>query len=92
MTGFETAEIDFLIEGVEGAEAEPDAADEISEPNLERPAVSQPGDMWRLGSHRLLCGDARDAASFDILMTGQSAQMVLPIRLTTCPSPAMSAV
>ncbi|MCZ6772727.1 MAG: site-specific DNA-methyltransferase [Proteobacteria bacterium] len=76
ITGFETAEIDLLIEGVEGIEAEPDPADEIPEPNLERPAVSQPGDMWLLGANRLLCGDARDMASYEALMAGQSAQMV----------------
>ena len=76
ITGFDTAEIDFLIEGAEEGEAEPDAADDIPEPNLERPAISQLGDIWLLGPHRLLCGDARDAASYEALMDGQSAQMV----------------
>lgn len=76
ITGFDTAEIDLLIEGAEEGEAEPDAADEFPEPKLERPAISQPGDMWLLGPHRLLCGDARDAASYEALMGGQSAQMV----------------
>ena len=78
ITGFESVEIDMLIEGAEraeGDETELDAADEIPEPNLERPAVSLLGDLWFLGPHRLLCGDACDAASFEALMGGQSAQM-----------------
>lgn len=73
ITGFETADIDVLIQGVE---AEPDQADEFPEPNLEQPAVSVTGDLWLLGRHRLLCGDARNAASYKALMAGQSAQMI----------------
>jgi len=41
---------------------------------LEEP-VSQLGDLWQLGEHRLLCGDALDAASYAAVLDGEQAQM-----------------
>jgi DNA modification methylase len=40
------------------------------------PAVSQTGDLWLLGAHRLLCGDARDKAAYAHLMSGAKAEFV----------------
>ena len=37
--------------------------------------VSQPGDLWQLGPHRLLCGDARDTANLDRLLGDEQAAM-----------------
>ena len=75
ITGFEAAEIDLLIEGLEHAESDP-KADAIPEsPGTEDVTVA-PGDLWLLGRHRLLCGDARDPRAFECLMAGKSAQMV----------------
>jgi ParB-like chromosome segregation protein Spo0J len=59
LTGFSLAEIDFTLDA---ANARPDGttdnrADHI--PALASRAVSRPGDVWQLGRHRLLCGDAR---------------------------------
>jgi hypothetical protein len=57
-TGFEMAQIDLLIEGLEPATEGVDAADQI--PDLgEAVPVTQPGDLWLLGKHRVCCGDAR---------------------------------
>ena len=39
-------------------------------PDLNRGSVSQAGDLWRLGEHRLLCGDATDPANVDKLIAG----------------------
>ncbi len=74
ITGFEVAEIDFLIEGVDDDD-DPDG-DAIPELDPNEPAVSQEGDLWVLGRHRLLCADARDRASYKRLMAGRRAQMV----------------
>ena len=75
ITGFETAEIDLLIEGL-ADQGEEDQADVLPEIDPNKPPVSQPGDLWLLGSHRLLCGNALEAESYVRLMDGAQAQMV----------------
>ncbi|MEE4200438.1 site-specific DNA-methyltransferase [Erythrobacter sp.] len=76
LTGFSLAEIDFAI----GAAAEADpAARDAPEDNIpeQRPvAVSRRGDIWQLGEHRLICGDARSEADFAALMEGRRADLV----------------
>jgi DNA modification methylase len=73
ITGFETAEIDLLIDGAKPKESS--AADRLpAEP--ETAPVTRPGDLWRLGRHRLLCADARAAESYARLMEGEPAQLV----------------
>ncbi len=42
-------------------------------PELPTDPVTQPGDLWMLGSHRLLCGDATKRADLDRLMAGERA-------------------
>lgn len=73
LTGFSIAEIDFTIEAAGGA-ANDDRADIVPELALE--AVSQSGDLWQLGRHRLLCGDARNGADYHRLMEGEQARLV----------------
>jgi DNA modification methylase len=70
ITGFETVDIDLLIQGDGKVDA---AADEILEPLA---PVSQVGDLWLLGKHRLLCADALAQASYDTLLGDDQAQMV----------------
>lgn len=45
-------------------------------PDLQAIAITQPGDMWTLGNHRLLCGDATDQESYLRLLNGATADMV----------------
>ena len=71
LTGFEPAEIDLAIEGLSGNDADP--ADDI--PPI-GPAVSRNGDVWVLGEHRLLCGDALIKESYAKVMAGEVAQVV----------------
>ncbi|GCB06760.1 DNA methyltransferase [Ralstonia sp. SET104] len=72
-TGFSMGEIDLRIEGL--AEADPaDPAD--SPPELEAQSVSVVGDLWQLGEHRILCGNALGEASYRTLMAGDKATMV----------------
>lgn len=59
LTGFTEAEIDDLLAELEPAEEETQGntdPDAVPEPPKE--AVTRPGDLWILGRHRLLCGDA----------------------------------
>jgi DNA modification methylase len=73
ITGFEPAEIDQLVTDFEENTADP--ADTIGNDWLSFNPVSQPGDLWQLGPHRLLCGDARDAANLNRLLGGELAAM-----------------
>ncbi len=76
ITGFETPEIDLLIESLTPGEDDP-AADEMPAVDPEAPQVSRSGDLWCLRQHRLLVADCLDPESFDRLMAGQQAEMVL---------------
>lgn len=72
ITGFETAEIDLIVDGP--TPAKPDRADDV--PEAQTLSVTRPGDLWLLGGHRLLCADARDPASFVALMGEERARLV----------------
>jgi DNA modification methylase len=72
LTGFDTAEIDLLLADITASRPGP----EDVLPALPENAVTQPGDLWLLGRHRLLCADARDAGGFAQLMNGVSAAAV----------------
>jgi DNA modification methylase len=72
LTGFEPAEIDTLMADLVDPEADP--ADEP--PPIAKEPISRAGDLWLLGSHRLLCGDARQNADFRKLLGTDHAAMV----------------
>ena len=75
LTGFDTSEIDIILEDAREANGDPSGPeDEV--PNSLGPAVTQTGDLWLLGTHRLLCGDARDQAAYDRLLEGAKAEFV----------------
>jgi DNA modification methylase len=73
VTGFETAEIDLLVSELSDA---PDEADVVPEIDRSTPAVSQDGDLWRIGDHFLYCGDALKGDSYAKLLHGKQAQMI----------------
>jgi hypothetical protein len=56
LTGFEVPEIDIII-GELNAVEEDNPADEVPSVADGFP-VTRPGDIWRIGMHRLICGDA----------------------------------
>ena len=73
LLGFDSADLDRYLAGLDG-----DAAAEAEEAELpEVPVVptSRPGDLWVLGNHRLLCGDATVFTDVERLMDGQLADM-----------------
>ncbi|MGF7175273.1 site-specific DNA-methyltransferase [Azospirillum doebereinerae] len=73
LTGFDLGDIEFMLDGETVAN---DRDDAVPDPDSTRPAVSRPGDLWQLGPHRLLCGDARDPEAYRRLLEGRTAQMV----------------
>ena len=75
VTGFEMAEIDLFIENLTPAsDGDQDPADEL--PESSDVQVSKLGDLWQMGKHRALCGDALDERSYSRLMGKERAQVV----------------
>ena len=62
------------IQSLEPPDESTDAADEFEV--AEGPPVSRPGDLWTLGRHRLLCGNALDSCAYDALLAGEKAAAV----------------
>jgi DNA modification methylase len=73
ITGFEPAEIDALAIDLTDSEREP--VDEVPPVENDKP-ITHTGDLWKLGDHRLLCGDACDETSLSQLMGADHASMV----------------
>ena len=70
VTGFEIAEIDLLLHSEpEGEQEEPVILDD-------GPSVTKLGDLWILGTHRVLCGTALEEESYKALMNHQRASVV----------------
>jgi ParB/Sulfiredoxin domain len=76
VTGFAMGEIDLRIASLEDTPAAgSDPADILSELSA-GPSVSKIGDLWLLGWHRVLCGNALDPETFTALMGAERASMV----------------
>ncbi len=72
LTGFTLDEIGKLnLSGNEG-KTDPDAV-----PDLPEEPTVQPGQVWRLGDHRLMCGDSTDREAVEALMSGDKADLLL---------------
>ncbi len=74
-TGFSLAEIELRIQPVNLDDDQSDPADKLPLP-LDGPPVTQPGDLWILGRHRLLCGSALDPDTYATVMNGDVADLV----------------
>jgi len=73
--GYDENDLDALLD--ELAE-EPDPKD-IDDPGPGEPPtnpITQPGDLWQLGDHRLLCGDSTKAESYEVLLAGHTAALL----------------
>jgi hypothetical protein len=74
LTGFDPAEIDLRITGLETA-SDPAGPDSADEPAPLGPAVTRTGDRWMAGDHALLCGDALKPSSYTALLLGGLAHV-----------------
>jgi DNA modification methylase len=72
ITGFEIPEIDLILQE---ANSKPDS-DDVFNINESEPAITQFGDLWLLGRHRVLCGNALRPDSFATLMGSRRAAVV----------------
>ena len=78
--GFNTQDLSALFAEVDlTQEADDDHYDieKAEQQAEEREPVTQPGDIWQMGEHRLMCGDASDASDVGILMAGCEADLIL---------------
>src|SRR5262245_37154165 len=73
LTGFETAEIDIILDEAGDAAGVPVGREDETPTYASGPAVTRPGDLWQLGAHRLLCADARDPAAYVRLLESTKA-------------------
>jgi DNA modification methylase len=74
ITGFDA---DALAEIMAGEETTVDGqTDDDAVPEVSATPISRPGDVWELGNHRLVCGDATDPKSYELLMADARANMV----------------
>jgi DNA modification methylase len=76
VTGFEMAEIDVLLEDAREASGAPNGPEDNVPEHSPGPAVTHTGDLWVMGKHRLLCGDARDKAAYERLLEDAEAEFV----------------
>lgn len=75
LTGFDLTEIDELFKDMLQDGVQDDDFDVNGE--LQKPAKTQEGDLWLLGQHRLVCGDSTLADTFEFLMDGKLANLVV---------------
>jgi DNA modification methylase len=72
LTGFDAKEIDvFLADPLEAGLTDDDAV-----PDVPEEPTTKPGDVWRLGRHRLMCGDSTSIDAVDRLLSGAKIDLV----------------
>lgn len=76
LTGYTDEDLDGLLDAIVGADPEPEPKSQDAEYQQPLPPMSKPGDLWLLGTHRLICGDATDEPTIERLMDGEKAAMV----------------
>ena len=76
LTGFEMGEIDIILDDDQEANSERSGREDECDEPLPGRTVSKLGDLWALGKHQLLYGDALDAVAYDILLEGKKAEFV----------------
>jgi DNA modification methylase len=73
LTGFDTDALAEMLEGEEPDQTGQTDDDQI--PEVQENPISKPGDVWILGPHRLLCGDATQSESYERLLQGQPVDL-----------------
>src|SRR6266480_6306291 len=76
LTGFEMPEIDFILEDAREANGASSGPEDDVPQYPSGPVITQAGDLWVLGNHRLLCADARAQAAYESLLEGAKAEFV----------------
>lgn len=78
-TGYDPGDVDELLsklqrdDGIDAGDAD---AQDVPDPTQQREITTQPGDVWTLGEHRLVCGDATEPAVWATLMDSTTGQLM----------------
>jgi DNA modification methylase len=75
ITGFDSIELDVMFNAGDMKSADPKANTVPYVPENE--IVTRPGDIWLLGSHRIICGNSLESETFERLFGDKVADMVL---------------
>lgn len=76
LTGFTLPEIDIIFDAAKTADPEQDQDQGDDIPPVPKVPISRLGDVWQLGRHRLVCGDARDASAYDALLGDEEVGLI----------------
>ena len=76
LTGFDGDELADILVEIGGGGIDMNKADEV-QPNPPDNPVSRPGDVWIIGNHRLVCGDSTKKETYDTLMQGELAKLIV---------------
>lgn len=76
LTGFSLAEIDVVLDMASDSDPDGRTAPEDAVPAVHEAAVTQRGDVWHLGRHRLICGDARSAEDYRALLGDEQVHLL----------------
>lgn len=77
LTGFSDPEVDMYLGFGDAVNDHTDGGEALPNPPDADKTVTHAGDVWVLNDHRVICGDCRDPATVDALMTGILARMVI---------------
>jgi site-specific DNA-methyltransferase (adenine-specific) len=73
--GFDTSELDKILNGDDVVAAGQTDPDEV--PETPETPVSKSGEIYQLGNHRLMCGDSTNSVDIEALMNGEKANLLL---------------
>lgn len=88
--GFETGEIDFHIEAARNLGVIETEIEAPEEPIRSKPAVSRVGDIFAIGPHKVICGDARDHEVYQSLLGDRLVDAVISDQPWNLPAKAIS--
>jgi DNA modification methylase len=76
LTGFSLSEIDLTLDQAKDANPQASMSREDRTVQVAGAAITRKGDVWQLGRHRLICGDARDPADYSALLDGDTVDLI----------------
>lgn len=76
LTGFSLAEVDLTLDAAREADPDSTIGPEDDVPPVSGEPVSRMGDVWTLGRHRLICGDAREPDDYTRLLQGELVDLI----------------